>query len=84
MQSQGELMQILGDINAAGKALRQDFAETQEEIETSLRSMRNKAIVDAITTGYEARENLRSIGKGIRDQIIEASEDLWEKLDRYL
>lgn len=84
MQSQGELMQILGDINAAGKAIRQDIAETQEEIETSLRSMRNKAIVDAITTGYEARENLRSIGKEIREQIIEAGEDLWEKLDRYL
>ena len=84
LQSQGELMQILGDINAAGKALKRDIAETQEEIETSLRSIRNKAIVDAITTGYEAKENLRSLGKGIKDQIIEAGEDLWEKLDRYL
>ena len=84
MQSQGELMQILGDINAAGKAFRRDIAETQEEIETSIRSMRNRAIVDAIATGYEARENLRSIGKEIKEQIIEAREDLWEKLDRYL
>ena len=84
MQSQGELMQILGSIDAAGKALKRDFEETQEEIETSIRSMRNKAIVDAITTGYEAKENLLSIGKEIKEQIIEAGEDLWDKLDRYL
>ena len=84
MQSQGELMQILGDINAAGKALKRDIAETQEEIETTIRSRRNKAIVDAIATGYEAKENLRSFSKGLMEQIIEARDDLWEKLDRYL
>ena len=84
MQSQGELMQILGDINAAGKALKHDFEETQAEVESSIRSLRNKAIVDAITTGYEARENIRSIGREIKEQIEEARDDLWEKLDRYL
>ena len=84
MQSQGELMQILGNIGAAGKALIQDIEATQEEIDISLRSKRNKAIVDAITTGYEARENLLSIGNEIKEQIMEASEDFWEKLDRYL
>ena len=47
MQSQGELMQILGDIGSAGKELKRDIDETQAEVETSLRSMRNKAIVDA-------------------------------------
>ena len=84
MQSQGELMQILGDIDAAGKALKRDIEETQEEIESSIRSMRNKAIVDAITTHYEAKENLRSIGREIKEQIKEAQDDFWEKLDRYL
>lgn len=84
MQSQGELMQILGDIDAAGKALRRDLEETHEEIESSMRSMRNKAIVDAITARYEAKENLISVGKGIKESIAEAREDLWEKLDRYL
>ena len=58
MQSQGELMQILGDIEAARKAIRQDAQEKREEVESSLRSMRNKAIVDAITTGYEIKEHL--------------------------
>ena len=66
MQSQGELMQILGNIDAAGKALKHDFEETQAEVETSLRSMRNKAIVDVITTGYEAKEELLNIIKGDR------------------
>ena len=84
MQSQGELMQILGGIDAAGKALRRDLEETHEEIESSMRSMRNKAIVDAITARYEAKENLISVGKGIKESIAEAREDLWEKLDRYL
>ena len=46
--------------------------------------MRNKAIVDAITTHYETKENLRSLRQGIKDQIREAGEDLWDKLDRYL
>ena len=84
MQSQGELMQILGNIDAVGKALKRDIEETQEEIEASIRSKRNKAIVDAITTSYEAKENLLSIGKEIKEQIVEAGEDLWERLDRYL
>ncbi len=84
IQSQGELMQILGDIDAAGKALRRDIEETHDEIEASIRSRRNKALVDAITTGYEAKESLLSIGREIKDQISEARDDLWEKLDRYL
>jgi len=84
MQSQGELMQILGNIDAAGKALKHDFEETQAEVETSLRSIRNKAIVDVITTGYEAKEGLRTIREEIRETIKETGEDLWEKLDRYL
>ena len=84
MQSQGELMQILGDIDAAGKTLKRNIGETQEEIESSIRSMRNKAIVDAIATHYEAKENLRSLGREIKEQIIEVHEDLWEKLERYL
>ena len=84
MQSQGELMQILGNIDAAGKALKRDLEETQEEVESSLRSMRNKAIVDAIATTYEAKQNLISIGNEIKEQLTEARDDLWEKLDRYL
>lgn len=84
MQSQGELMQILGDIDAAGKALKHDLEETHEEIEASLRSMRNKAIVDAIASHYEAKENLLTKSREIKETIVEAHEDLWEKLDRYL
>ena len=84
IQSQGELMQILGDIDAAGKALKRDIEETHEEIEASIRSRRNKAIVDAIATQYEAKESLLSIGREIKEHISEARDDLWEKLDRYL
>ena len=78
-----QLMQILGDIDATGKAIRRDARDKQEEIETSLRSMRNKAIVDAITTHYETRERLNEIQSEIIKHIKETGEDLWEKLDRY-
>ena len=84
MQSQGELMQIMGDLDAARKALRQDALEVREEIETAIRSRRNKAIVDVISGTYEARESLLSFRDEIKEQIKEAGEDLWEKLDRYL
>ena len=77
-------MQILGNIDAAGKALKRNLEETHEEVESSLRSIRNKAIVDAIATTYETKESLLSIGKDIKEQLTEARDDLWEKLDRYL
>jgi len=77
-------MQILGEIEAARKTLKKEALGVQEEIESSLWSMRNKAIVDAITAHYETKESLRSIGQEIKEHILEAGEDLWEKLDRYL
>ena len=84
MQSQGELMQILGDLDAARKTFRKEAIGVQEEIESSLWSMRNKAIVDAITTHYETKETLRSLRQDIEGHLKEASETFWEKLDRYL
>ena len=44
----------------------------------------NKAIVDAITTRYEAKERLSDIQNEILKHIKETGEDIWEKLDRYL
>ncbi|MBQ9272966.1 MAG: glycosyltransferase [Mogibacterium sp.] len=95
MQSQGELMQIFGDIDAAHKMIRQGIEEKQSEIDSALRSARNKIIVDAISTAYEAeqsiesfrsdaRESISSARKEIREQIKEAGDELWQKLDRYL
>lgn len=84
MQSQGELMQILGDIDAAHKELRRSIEDTHHEIESSIRSMRNKAIVDAITTHYETKEKINAIHSDIMRQIKETGEDFWEMLDRYL
>ena len=73
MQSQGELMQILGDIDAARKTIRQDVQEKREEVEDTIRSLHNKTVVDVITRQHEIVETIK-----------EAGEDLWEKLDRYL
>ena len=77
MQSQGELMQILGDMDATRKALKQDALEKREEVRAAIRSRQNKAIVDAITSSYERRENLREKTQEIREQIKEAQEDFW-------
>lgn len=84
MQSQGELMQILGDIDAARKTIKRNVEDIQADVESSFRSMRNKAIVDAITTRYETRERLADIRNEILRQIKETGEDFWDKLDRYL
>ena len=71
MQSQGEFMQILGDIETARK-----------DIDINLRSARNKAIVDVISAGYEARENIRGLGKealsGLESLLDEVSESFWD------
>ena len=84
MQSQGELMQILGDVDAARKTIRRNVEDIQADLDSSFRSMRNKAIVDAITTGYEAKERLSDIQNTILKHIRETGEDFWDKLDRYL
>ncbi len=73
MQSQGEMMQILGDIDATGKTLRHDIAEIHEDIERSINAMRSKAISDVRTARNE-----------IKDHILETGEDIRERLDHYL
>ena len=73
MQSQGELMQILGEIDAAGKNLRHDIAEFHEDIGKSLKSVRSKAVSDV---KYARNE--------IKEHILETGEDIREKLDHYL
>lgn len=84
MQSQGELMQILGDIDAAGRNLRHDIAEFHDDIERSLQTMRSKAISNVKTAGYETKESIRFFGNEIKEHILETGEDILESIDRYL
>ena len=71
MQSQGELMEILGDIETARK-----------DLDTNLRSARNKAIVDVISAGYEARENIRELRNealnDLESLLDEVSQSFWD------
>ena len=66
------------------KTIKRNVEDIQADVESSFRSMRNKAIVDAITTRYETRERLADIRNEILRQIKETGEDFWDKLDRYL
>lgn len=102
MQSQGELMQLIAELEDSGRELRKGAGEfrrgaeefrrnaenLQQDADKKLRTARNKAIVDAITVGYEAGEELKSKGKealnSIESFIDEVSDDIWQKLDRYL
>ena len=84
MQSQGELMQFLGDIDATGKNLKQDISEIQGDIEKTLQMVGSKAISDVRTAGLETRESILSIGNEIKEHIQETGEDILEKLDHYL
>ena len=91
MQSQGEMMQILGDIGAAGKTIRQDVEDFNREMDMNLRSIRNKALTDVITTTYEAQQGFEAKKKELKEgilsvgrQIKETGDELWEHLERYL
>ena len=94
-RAQGELMETLGDIQAAGRNLRQDAEALQEEIDQSIRSARNKALTDVISAGYEARQELKAFKEEAlqeirnrkdeaRETIGTARQDLLDFLDRYL
>ena len=61
MRSQGELMQIIGELESAKRELRRDADELYEELDMTLRSIKNRFIVDAITTGYELKEGIREL-----------------------
>ena len=77
MQSQGELMQLLGDIDAARRDLVRNGEELADEIDRSIRSARNKALTDAISAGYELQQNIKRIR-------LEAKEELGSLLDEVI
>jgi hypothetical protein len=83
MQSQGELMQILGDIDTARKDLIKNGEELAGEIDMSLRSIRNKALTDAITTGYEMGQNFKRIKReameDLESLVDEVIQNFWDK-----
>ena len=84
MQSQGELMQILGDIDSARKDLRRSAEELADGIDMSLRSVRNRAVTDAITARYEVRENIkqrrREALSGLESLLDEFSQSFWDRI----
>ena len=83
MQSQGELMQIFADIDAAGKEIRRNAEELHEEIDMSLRSARNRALVDVIAAGYEVGESIKQKRKEALSELEslmnEVSQSIWDK-----
>ena len=84
MQSQGELMQILGDIEAAGKDLIREAESKQKELDMSMRSIKNRAMTELITAGYEAQQEVEGVLKGVRDSFDSTKREVWEFLERYL
>lgn len=84
MRSQGELMEILGNIEAAGRTMRQDMTEIQADVDMSLRSIRNHAVTDIITAGYETRQNIEARQRELLSQLRETGDSIWEFLERYL
>ena len=59
-RAQGELMETLGEIDAARKSLLHEAVELRSDIDRNLRSIRNKAITDIITAGYETRQEIEA------------------------
>ena len=82
MQSQGELMQIIGSIGATGRGIRRDIENFQNELDMNMRSMRNKALTDMITAGYEAHQEFESRKKEALDSIDSARRELKENIEQ--
>lgn len=85
-RAQGELMETLGDIDAARKTIFRDARNLRDDIDMELRSRKNRALTDLITAGYETRQSLEtvrnetlssisSLGHGVRDEIASLKDD---------
>jgi hypothetical protein len=94
-RAQGELMETLGNIDAARHSIIKDAEELRGDMDRKARSIRNKALTDIITAGYETRQELKSM-KNDAEQLIQSKKEaalesigsvrkeFWETLDRYL
>lgn len=94
-KAQGELMETLGEIDAAGQSLKKEAQAFRDDIDRSMRSLRNKALTEAITAGYETRRELQNL-KNETGQLLQSKKDaaleglesarreILEALDRYL
>ena len=69
MQSQGELMQILGDIGAARKDFKASIETAKNELDMSMRSLKNRAMTDIITLQHEAKEGVDSVLSDVGDYL---------------
>ncbi len=59
-RAQGELMETLGAMDAARKNLIREAEELRGDIDRNIRSIRNKALTDIITAGYETRQEIEA------------------------
>ena len=74
-------METLGEINAAGQNLIKDALSLRSDIDTSIRSFRNKAITDAITAGYEAQQEILSLKNEAQEMIRSKTEEAVESFE---
>ena len=83
MQSQGELMQLLGDIENARKDLVKNAEELADDIDMSLRSARNRALTDVISAGYEVSESIKNKRRealsDLESLLDEVSQSFWDR-----
>lgn len=79
-RAQGELMESLGNIDAARKSIVRNARAFRDDMDMELRSRKNRALTDLITAGYETRQNLESakdeainsisnLTQGVKDEI---------------
>lgn len=76
MQTQGELMQIIAEVDSAGRNLIRQAGSFADDMDKNMRSARNKVIVDVISAGYEAGENFKRIKNETLGNLESAMNDL--------
>lgn len=59
-RAHGELMEVLGEMDAAGKSLLRGAGEMRDDIRRDIRSIRDKALTDIKTAGSETRQEIEA------------------------
>ena len=77
MQSQGELMQILGGVSAAGRTILEGAEKIRQE---AVRTLEEKSLERV----EELTQSIVDAKAGLTDSIRKTGSEIWEHLERYL
>ena len=82
-KAQGELMETLGEIEAARKAIVRDARDLRAGLDREIRSRKNRALTDLIAAGYETRQNIETARDEAINNISSFTKDVRDEIDNF-